>query len=151
MCCVSLLTLCFFFKLQVWQGEQSFRNTKSNPTVGAREATVRRGAGEITGRVRCKERKARPYERKNCAIIMKTRRIEPVRVIGCDQEPRGTCLRTGNIIGTVDSIMRGALVRQVSPAEGPAESAVRKAPMCKEPPAVQAQELRDQSKSRRRS
>ena len=43
-----------------------------------------------------------------------------------EQEPRDTCQRVGNIIGTVDSVRRGALVRQVPSAEEPAESAVKK-------------------------
>ena len=43
-----------------------------------------------------------------------------------EQGPHGTCRRAGNIIGPVDSARRGALVREVPPAEEPAESAAKK-------------------------
>ena len=43
-----------------------------------------------------------------------------------EHEPRGTCQRVGNTIGTVDSARRGALVRQLPPAEEPAESDAKK-------------------------
>ena len=80
----------------------------------------------------------------------KTRRGEVVGVTRSEQKLRGTCQRAGNIISTVDSAMRGALVRQVSSAEEMAQSAVRKAPVCKDPSAAQVRGLREQSKSRRR-
>ena len=43
-----------------------------------------------------------------------------------EREPHGTCQRAGNIIGPVDSARRRALVREVRPAEEPAESAAEK-------------------------
>ena len=72
----------------------------------------------------------------------KSRRGQPgFGVTRSEQEPSGTCQRAENIIGTVESARRGALVRQVSLAEKPAESAVRKAPVCKEPLTAQARGL----------
>ena len=47
-------------------------------------------------------------------------------VIRNEPESRGICQRAGSIIGSVDSARRGALVRQVPPAEEPAESAAKK-------------------------
>ena len=142
MCCVFLLNVCLF-------GNTSSL-TRITELSKYEEPPDGRSLRGYYCRVRFNDRKARPYELKNYATRMKTRRVEPVEVIRSEQEPHGTCRRTENIIGTVDSAMRGTLVRRVSPAEEPAESAVRKALVCKEPPAAQAQGLRDESKNQRR-
>ena len=58
----------------------------------------------------------------------KTRRGEPR--FGCcnrsKSEPLRTCQRAGSHRGTVDTARRGALIRQVSSAEEPTESAAKK-------------------------
>ena len=62
---------------------------------------------------------------------------------------RGAWWRAGNIIGPVDSARRGALVREVPPAEEPAESATKKR-QCEEPPTEEARRVRHQSYNRGR-
>ena len=69
-------------------------------------------------------RNHRPHELEDLVTRKRTRRGEP-GVTRSEWEPHGTCQRAGNIIGSVDCA-RGALVRQVPPAEEPAESVAKK-------------------------
>ena len=73
-------------------------------------------------------RNHRPHKRKNCVTRAKAGGEVSLYfgITRSEREPHGTCQRAGNIIGAVDTARRGALVRQVSPAEEPTESAAKK-------------------------